>query len=236
MELLSLCKFRVRCRKYVTQELERVMNKFPDFANLDLNDFASLQEGFGLVTPKKLIEMSQRSRCKFLPTAQPLLINHPPRSAYWSTLEEAEFPRLVQRHGWNFQAIADYYQTKTQSDVEQHYNALVESEAIPPMAVATQEATSLGSHLELMGRENEGREAEATIPQETEATAPDILTGQEASLPYGTPRSEPASQVRTIPESERTQATADQALNPSTWSQHDGQRHLNTSNESVNPL
>lgn len=99
----------------------------------------------------------------------------------------------MQRHGWNFQVIADYYQTKTQSDVEQHHNSLVESGSIPPMAMATQEVTSLMSQLELIGRENEGREPQVKIPQETEATAPDILAGPEASLPHGTPRSEPTS-------------------------------------------
>jgi len=217
------------------QELERVMNKFPDFSSLDLNDLTTFARGV-LVSDAQEVDRNVRTeQMQISDNSATASDQPPPRSAYWSTSEEAEFPRLVQRHGWNFQAIADYYQTKTQSDVEQHYNFLVESGVIPPMPMATQEAASLMSQLELTGRESEGRELQVTIPQETEATAPDILAGPEASLRYGTPCSEPTSQVRTILESERTQATADQAPDPSTWSQHDGQRHLNASNESVEP-
>jgi hypothetical protein len=83
------------------QELERIMNKVPDFASLNLNDFTTFARAFPVSDAQEVYrnvrtEQMQISDKKPTASDQP-----PPRSAYWSTSEEAEFPRFVQRHGWN---------------------------------------------------------------------------------------------------------------------------------------
>ncbi|KZF20547.1 hypothetical protein L228DRAFT_269851 [Xylona heveae TC161] len=48
-------------------------------------------------------------------------------SSYWSVPEQQEFPRLVQHFGTNWQAIANYMTTKTQTMVRNYYNRLLEA-------------------------------------------------------------------------------------------------------------
>ena len=48
-------------------------------------------------------------------------------TSYWSTSEESEFPALLRRWGRDFIKIADFYQTKTAEDVDEHFMQLLRS-------------------------------------------------------------------------------------------------------------
>jgi hypothetical protein len=211
-------QFKSVVQTVCNQELERVMNKFPDFANLDLKDSTMFARGSSIAyadEPDENVRMEQMHISDNRPTTS----DQPPgRSVYWSTSEEAEFPRLMQRHGWDFQAIADYYQTKTENDVEQHYNSLVESNAISAITMTAQGSRSSTLQMGLAGQENEIREPLVTVLQEADRTAPQLLTRQEESLPHGTQLFESTAQVRPN-------------LDPSIWPQHDGHGQLSTPNE-----
>ena len=215
------------------QELERVMNKFPDFANLDLKDLTSFAKGFSVddaIEPDENMRMEQMhiSDNSTATSSQP-----PPRSVYWSTSEGAVFPRLLQRHSWNFPAIADYYQTKTEKDVRDHYNSLVESGTIPAMVRAAQGGVSATLQIEVEVREDGHEEPQATMFEETDRTTPELLSAAEASLLHGTQRVEPTVEVGPSLEPERAGAAAGQASDPSTLPQHDGRRTQSTLIENV---
>lgn len=49
----------------------------------------------------------------------------PKRKPYWSSVEEKEFPNLIQRYGRDYAKISDYLKTKTVDDVEQRFLYLV---------------------------------------------------------------------------------------------------------------
>jgi len=214
------------------QELERAMNKFPDFANLDLKDPTWFARGLPItedIEPDESVQMEQMHISDNTNTS-----NRPPmRSAYWSTSEEAEFPRLVQRHGWNFDAIADYYQTKTKNDIEQQYNFLVESGTIQAMPRPAHGAMSVTLQVETAGREDEYTASQIAIFQETDRIGLETLAGLDASLPSETQRSEPLGDGGPHLWQQRAGAISEQGPNPSMFSQHDGEKLLSTPIENI---
>ncbi len=117
LDAMSLC----------AEALERPLKAFPDFANLELTEAV----GCGRPSSQSIIWALSRSRGGNLlhgeETADSVEDFRIQKPVYWSSTEEAEFPRLLEHYGHDFESIADFFQTKTMNDVLQRYQTLVQS-------------------------------------------------------------------------------------------------------------
>lgn len=109
------------------QELEKSFAIFPDFANLSpelpsaSKDFNN--EGFSDINQNPLqMGMESLGMCAEGLDSSAFFSKKKP---YWSSVEEREFPNLIQRYGRDYAKISDYLKTKTADDVEQHFLYLV---------------------------------------------------------------------------------------------------------------
>lgn len=109
------------------QELEKTFAGYPGFANFSSKSTtppkATNDEGFSDTSQDPLhvgTEPFDYSAAS-LDSSEPL----PKRKPYWSSVEEREFPNLIQRYGRDYAKISDLLKTKTVYDVEQYFLYLV---------------------------------------------------------------------------------------------------------------
>lgn len=109
------------------EELEEIFKEYPAFANFipktfdtsghvihgDLSDdnYDSIQPEFSNSHTESL--------------ESPGIYFASPKTPYWSSTEEKEFPKLLEQYGREFIRISDYLKTKTADDVKEHFSHLL---------------------------------------------------------------------------------------------------------------
>ena len=109
------------------QELETFFASFPVFANLSPK-FPSASKDFDYEGCSDINQNPLQMSIESLGTCAESLESSgfcSKRKPYWSSVEEKEFPNLIQRYGRDYVKISDYLKTKTADDVEQHFLYLV---------------------------------------------------------------------------------------------------------------
>lgn len=173
-----------RLEQTCDEELAKVLTSYPVFANLipdtlkgpksvtnrDLLSDGSIQ--IGLEAPSESASFESSGLC---------FSN--PRNAYWSSMEEKEFPKLLTQYGRDFVKISDFLKTKTADDVEQHFSQLLSNgrEDLSMLADATDVKVQLDS------------QSTQTIPAspDTSIQAPSTVDRLEDSFRMGSNRFTP---------------------------------------------
>ena len=105
--------------KSCDEEFEKIFTGYPDFANfVPKNPDVSKPIIHGNLSDKnhEFMQPGPEVSLEF-----PEFIFAGPKTPYWSSTEEREFPKLLERYGREFIKISDYLKTKTADDVEKHY-------------------------------------------------------------------------------------------------------------------
>ena len=118
-------------RELVTDEIdvicckgfEKVASKFPTFASIDSSS-SKRNALAGAQNEKPSIFSFQAANDTQNGTSN---LSDRFSKTYWSLAEENEFPALLRRCGRDFMRIADYFQTKTIEDVDDHFGQLLRS-------------------------------------------------------------------------------------------------------------